>query len=83
VHFFGHAVDPAGRHGIGLYMASDGGVIEIIINPRTYVYMGAFSAPVDQRTPIEDFLANPPWGKLSDYAATLGAGIVSQPGQVP
>jgi hypothetical protein len=83
VHFFGHAVDPAGRHGIGLYMASDGGVFEIIINPRTYVYMGAFTAPVDQHTSIEAFLANPPWSTLNDYGAILRSGIVSQPGQVP
>jgi hypothetical protein len=88
VHFFGHAVDPAGRHGISLYITGGDrtgvrGLDEIIINPRTYVYMGGASIPVDRHASIDALLANPPWSRLYDYGATLDSGIVRQPGQVP
>jgi len=81
VNFTGHAVDAAGRPGIGLYLVQGDGVNEVIVNPRTYVYMGGLL--VRAHPSYSTLLAHPSSGTVVESAAILSSGIVSQPGQVP
>ena len=83
VHFTHDAVDAAGRPGIGLYIAGDGLINEIIVNPRTYVYMGTMSFAVQGHSSYDTLLAHPIRSATLESAAILNSGIVSQPGQVP
>ena len=83
VGFTGHAVDAAGRPGIGLYLVHDGHLDGVIVNPRTYVYMGGLSIAVGAHPSSDALLAHPADGTVLESTAVLNAGIVSQPGQVP
>lgn len=72
-----HAVDVAGRHGIGFRVAlprsASGGFDEIIINPRSYLLMG------------QQLIANWPGsrGKVLGGTAILRMALVSGPGKQP
>jgi hypothetical protein len=83
VHFTRHAVDAVGRHGVGLYRIQHGYLDEIIINPRTYLYMGGLTIAARGHTSYSTLLAHPRKATIFAWSATLGSGIVSQPGQVP
>lgn len=83
VGFTAHAVDPAGRPGIGLYSVHDGLLEGVIVDPRTYVYMGGLSITVRGHPPYGALLAHPGNGTVLESTAVLNSGIVSQPGQVP
>jgi hypothetical protein len=83
VHFTGDAVDAAGRPGIGLFIAGNGLVNEIIVNPRTYVYMGTMLFAVQGYSSFGTLLAHPIRSAALESAAILNSGIVVQPGQVP
>jgi hypothetical protein len=96
VHFTLHAVDAAGRPGVGLYIVHDGyidagdnttrkvtEVEEVIVNPRTYVYMGGLLIAVRGHLPYDTLLAHPGSGTILESAAVLNSGIVSRPGQLP
>ncbi|HEX4290012.1 MAG TPA: hypothetical protein VH021_13895, partial [Trebonia sp.] len=83
VGFTGHAVDAAGRPGIGLYLAHDGHLEAVVVNPRTYVYMGTLSIAFQGHPSYGALLARPGHGTVLESTAVLNYGIVSQPGQVP
>jgi hypothetical protein len=83
VGFTGHAVDPAGRPGIGLYLVHDGLLEAVIVNPRTYVYMGGLSIAVQGPPPYGALLAHPGKGTIVESIAILNSGFVSKLGQVP
>jgi hypothetical protein len=83
VGFTGHAVDAAGRPGIGLYMVHDGHLDAVIVNPRTYVYMGGLSIAVRGHPSYAALLAHPGTETVLESTAILNSGIVSRPGQVP
>jgi hypothetical protein len=83
VGFAGHATDAADRPGIGLYLAHDGHLDGVIVNPRTYVYMGGLSIAVKGHPSSSALLADPGNGTVVESTAVLNSGIVSQPGQVP
>jgi hypothetical protein len=86
VHFTGDALDAASRHGVGLYIAQDGGADEIIINPRTYAYMGSTDLTLHGNPSVNAVLAHPvsgPSATIQESAAVLNSGIVSQAGQTP
>ena len=80
------ATDAAGRTGIGLYMIENGFMKEeIIINPRTYLYMGLLWIAVKAHT---EHGTNPAVvhlhkGSIEGWNAMLGSGIVSRAGQLP
>jgi hypothetical protein len=83
VGFTGDAVDAAGRHGVGLYLAHDGRLDAIIVNARTYAYMGGVSFAVQGHPSYAALLAHPDSATPLESTAILNSGIVSQPGQVP
>jgi hypothetical protein len=83
VGFADQAVDAAGRPGIGLYMVHDGHLDAVIVNPRTYVYMGGVSIAIQGHPSYDALLANPRSGTVLESTAVLNSGIVSRPGQVP
>jgi hypothetical protein len=80
------ATDAGGRHGIGLYVIENGFMKEeIIINPRTYVYIGLLWIAVKAHT---EHGTNPAVvhlhkGSIEGWNAMLGSGIVSRAGQLP
>lgn len=79
VHFDRSATDIAGRHGVGLSMLQGSGKAEIVINPKTYAYMGyqdvLFAHFIYKR------LIRHMW--FSGASAQLGFGIVQHAGQTP
>lgn len=83
VGFTGHAVDPAGRPGIGLYLVHGGRIEGVIVNPRTYVYMGGLLIAVQGHPSYGALLTHPGKGTVVESIAILNSGFVSQPGQVP
>jgi hypothetical protein len=83
VGFARRAVDAAGRPGIGLYLVHDGRLDAVIVNPRSYVYMGGVSIAVEGGQSYDALLANPDSGTVLESTALLNSGIVSRPGQVP
>jgi hypothetical protein len=83
IHFTSHAVDAAGRAGIGLYLVRGDRVNVVIVNPRTYVYMGALSIAVQGQPSYDTLVAHPSSAAIIESAAILNSGIVSRPGQVP
>ena len=83
VHFTRSAVDAAGRPGVGLYLVQDNRVNEIVVNPRTYVYMGTMSIAIQGHPSYDTVLAHPSSAAIIESAAILNSGIVSRPGQVP
>ena len=81
VHFDRSAIDFACRHGIGLHMIQQGFLkMEIIINPRTYTYMG--SLWVVDKTLIK-YGKHLHKGSIWGWNAILGSGIVKKAGQLP
>lgn len=81
VRFDRSATDFAGRHGIGLYMIQTHlWKMQVIINPRTYTYMGAKVVAVKTHT---EYGRHVPKGRIQVWNAILGSGIVKKPGQVP
>lgn len=83
IHFTRDAVDAAGRLGVGLYWVQGDQVVEIIVNPRTYVYMGTMSIAIKGHPSVDALLAHPSAAAIMDSAAILDSGIVSRAGQVP
>jgi hypothetical protein len=83
VHFSHDAVDVAGRLGVGLYWVQGDQVVELIVNPRTYVSMGTMSIAIKGHPSIDALLAHPSAAAIMDSAAILDSGIVSGAGQVP
>ena len=83
VQFTRHAIDAAGRPGIGLYLVQGDHVDEVIVNPRTYVYMGGLVVTVPGHPSYDTVLAHPSKGTIIENAAILNSGIVGRPGQVP
>jgi hypothetical protein len=81
VHFDRSATDFAGRHGIGLYMTQTHfWKMEIIINPRTYTYMGLLVVAVKTHTEYGRHVRK---GQIQAWNAVLGSGIVKKAGQRP
>lgn len=81
VHFDRSATDAAGRHGIGLYTIQNGYLKqEIIINPRTYTYLGSLAVVAKTRTEYGKHLRK---GSIQGLNAILGGGIVKKAGQQP
>jgi hypothetical protein len=81
VRFDRSATDFAGRRGIGLYMIQTHlWKMEIIINPRTYTYMGLLVVAVKTHT---EYGRHVPKGRIQAWNAILGSGIVKKAGQVP
>ncbi len=81
VRFNRSATDFAGRHGIGLYMIqAHFWKMEIIINPRTYTYMGGLVIATKTHTEYGHFV---PKGQVQSWTAVLGSAIVKKAGQVP
>jgi hypothetical protein len=92
VTFTRHAVDAAGRPGAGLYIVQDyhsdaqdtvRALNEVIVNPRTYVYMGTLFIEAPGHLSDSTLLAYPGSGTIIESGAILNSGIVSQPGQLP
>ncbi len=83
VRFTRDAVDAAGRLGVGLYWVQGDQVVEIIVNPHTYVYMGTMSIAIKGHPSIDALLAHPSAAAIMESAAILDSGIVSGAGQVP
>ncbi len=86
VRFDISAVDAAGRHGVGLYMIESGWLEEeIIINPRTFGYMGNLWVAVRARTEYGTSPAVVHYHKGESLGsnAQLAAGIVRRAGQLP
>ena len=81
VRFDRSAIDFAGRHGIGLYMIQRRfWKMEIIINPRTYTYMGGLTIAVKAHTEYGRYVHK---GSIEGWNAILGSGIVKKAGQLP
>jgi hypothetical protein len=81
VRFDRSATDFAGRHGIGLYMIQTHfWKMEIIINPRTYTYMGGLVVAVKTHTEYGRHVRK---GQIQAWNAILGSGIVKKAGQRP
>jgi hypothetical protein len=81
VRFDRSATDFAGRHGIGLYMIQTHfWKTEIIINPRTYTYMGLMEVAVKTHTEYGRLVHK---GQIRTWGATIGSAIVKKAGQVP
>ncbi len=81
VRFDRSATDFAGRRGIGLYMIQTHfWKMEIIINPRTYAYMGLLV--VASKTHIE-YGRYVQKGQIQAWNAVIGSAIVKKAGQVP
>ncbi len=83
VQFTEHAVDAAGRPGVGLYMLHGGYLDAVIVDPRTYVYMGGLLIAVQGHPSYDALLAHPGSGMVAESTAILNSGVVSRPGQVP
>ena len=81
VRFDRSATDFAGRHGIGLYMIQTHfWKMEIIINPRTYTYMGLLVVAVKTHTEYGRHVRN---RQIQAWNAILNSGIVKKAGQLP
>jgi hypothetical protein len=81
VRFDRSATDFAGRHGIGLYtIQRHFWKMEIIINPRTYTYMGLLVVAVKTHTEYGNHVRK---GSIEGWNAVLGSGIVKKAGQLP
>jgi hypothetical protein len=86
VRYDASATDAAGRHGIGLYLIESGFLKqEIIVNPRTYAYMGLLWVAVRAKT---EYGTSPRVvryhvGTIDSWTAVLGSGVVREAGQLP
>jgi hypothetical protein len=76
VRFDRSATDFVGRHGIGLYMIQTHfWKMEIIINPRTYTYMGVLVVAVKTHTEYGRHVRK---GQIQAWNAMLGSGVVQK-----
>jgi len=84
VHFDA-ATDLAGRRGLGLYMVQEGyDKQEIVINPKTYVYMGYKDVAVKAQTLTgTDGTFHVRKGQVLAWQALVASGVVGRPGQTP
>jgi len=90
VRFAASVTDGAGRAGAGIYVIEGGRWLEheIIVDPRTYAYMGAMEVAVKAHTV---HCIGRCWPKVTHYrkgqalgwSAQLAAGVVQQAGQIP
>jgi hypothetical protein len=81
VRFDRSATDFAGRHGIGLYMIQTQlWKTEIIINPRTYTYMGLLEVAIKTHTGYRRHVRK---GQIRTWGATISSAIVKKAGQRP
>ena len=81
VRFDRSATDFAGRRGIGLYqIQAHFWKTEIIINPRSYAYMGILVVATKTHTEYGRLV---PKGRIEAWTAVLGSAIVKKAGQVP
>jgi hypothetical protein len=85
VRFEPSVTDLAGRTGLGFSTVQDGYLEEqIVINPRTYAYMGYVDVAVRAHSSTGlDGTAHFHKGQILGWQALLASGIVQQPGQVP
>jgi hypothetical protein len=84
VHFDA-ATDLAGRPGQGLYMVREGYLkMEIVVNPRSYAYMGYEDVAVRAHTAVAtDGTRQIRKGQVLGWESLLASGIVDRPGQLP
>jgi hypothetical protein len=81
VRFDRSATDFAGRRGIGLYMIQTHfWKMEIIIDPRTYTYMGVLVIAVKTHA---EYGRHVDKGQIQAWNAILDSGIVKKAGQLP
>lgn len=86
VRFDQSAKDFAGRRGIGLYIIENGFLKrEVIINPRTYAYMGSLWVAVKAHTEhgTSPAVVRLHKGSVVAWNAILSSGIVRRAGQLP
>jgi hypothetical protein len=90
VHFDPGVADFAGQTGVAFYTYQEGYIkSEIVINPRTYAYMGERDVAYRSHSSLEnsgdasDGTIHIRMGQILDEEATLHFGIVRHPGQVP
>jgi hypothetical protein len=85
VHFERSVTDLAGRSGVGFSTVQEGYLEQqIVINPRTYAYMGYVDVAVRAHTNTGlDGTAHFRRGQVLGWEALLGSGIVQRPGQLP
>jgi hypothetical protein len=89
VRFDRSVTDGAGRVGVGLYVIQDGwSKSEIIVNPKTYAYMGDAWIAVHAYTQRCSGMCWPKVthyrkGEIINWSAQLAQGIVQQAGQLP
>lgn len=85
VRFDPSVTDLAGRTGVGFYTVQDGYFKpEIVINPRTYAYMGYLDTAVRAHTEAgTDGTVHFRKGQVLGWEAMLASGIVQRPGQIP
>lgn len=82
---FDRTTDIAGRFGLGLSIIEEGYIkAEIVINPRTYAYMGDLFVAVRAHTAVGlDGTTKIKKGQILGWTAMLRSGIVRQAGQLP
>jgi len=85
VHFDPSVHDLAGRTGVGFYTVQEGYDKQIIvINPKTYAYMGEEDVAVRAHTSVAtDMTLHFHKGQVLGWAALLRSGFVARAGQVP
>jgi hypothetical protein len=85
VRFERSVTDIAGRSGVGFYTVQEGYLKEeIVINPRTYAYMGYQDVVIRAHTSVGlDMTSHFHKGQILGWEARLDSGIVQRPGQLP
>jgi len=85
VHFDRSVTNLAGRTGVGFYTVQEGYLKEeIVINPRTYAYMGYQDVAIRAHTSVgTDMTSHFRKGQILGWQAMLQSGIVQQAGQLP
>jgi hypothetical protein len=86
VRYDASATDAAGRRGVGLYLIESGFLKqEIIVNPRTYAFMGLLWVAVRAKTEYgtSPRVARYQVGTIDSWTAVLGSGVVRKAGQLP
>jgi hypothetical protein len=85
VRFDRHVRDLAGQRGVGLYTIQDRYLKdEIVINPRTYAYMGTLDVAVRAHTSTGlDGTLHVHKGQVLGWSALVRSGIVNRAGQYP
>jgi hypothetical protein len=85
VRFDRSVTDLAGQTGAGFYTVQEGYLKEeIVINPRTYAYMGYQDVAIRAHTSVgTDMTAHFHKGQVLGWEARLASGIVQRAGQLP